>query len=55
MEKGLKHSRDRLKEKESQIARDIVTALMEGKFNFSPEKMPNIVILFKFPKLMNKE
>ena len=33
--KKLNHSRDKLKEKELQIARNIVSALMEGKFVFS--------------------
>ena len=49
--KGLKHLRDRLKEKESQIAKDNVTALMEGKFNFSPKKILNKTILFDVSKI----
>ena len=49
--KGLKHRRDRLKEKELQIARDNLTALMEGKFNFSPEKILNKTILFDVSKI----
>ena len=49
--KGLKHARDWLKEKESQIARDNVTALMEGKFNFSPEKILNKTILSDISKI----
>ena len=51
---GLKHRRDRLKEKELQIARDNVTALMEGKFNFSPEKILNKTILFDV-SIINEE
>ena len=36
--KDLKHPTDWLKEKESQTARDNVTALMAGKCSFSPGK-----------------
>ena len=45
---------NQLKENESQITRDNVTAFMEGKFSFSPEKLLNKSFLI-FPKLMKKE
>ena len=51
MKTDLKHPRDRLKEKESQIARDNVTVLLEEKFNFSPEKIVNKTILFDVSKI----
>ena len=35
-----------MKNKELQIARDNVSALMAGKFSFSPEKILNKTILF---------
>ena len=34
-----------MKNKELQIARDNVSALMEGKFSFSPEKLLNKIII----------
>ena len=49
--KDLKHRRDWLRGKESQIARENVTALMEGKFSFSPGKILNKTILFNVSKI----
>ena len=36
--KKLTHPKNRMKNKELQIARDNVSAFMTGKFSFSPEK-----------------
>ena len=47
----LKHPRDRLKNKEEQIARGNVSALMDGKFNFDPKKILNKVLLFDIKKV----
>ena len=33
------------------MARDNVSALMEGKFNFSPEQFLNKMVLFDIPKV----
>ena len=49
--KTLKHPRDRLKTKELQVAIDNVSALMEGKFNFSPEQFLNKTVLFDISKI----
>ena len=43
--KKLTHQKNRMKNKELQIARDNVLALMEGKFSFSPEKLLNKIII----------
>ena len=53
--KTLKHPRDRLKEKELQVARDNVSALVEGKFSFSPEKFLNKTVLFNVSKVIQKK
>ena len=44
--KRLAHLKNRMKNKELQIARDNVSALMAGEFRFSPEKLLNETILF---------
>ena len=49
--KDLKHLRDGLNGKKFQIARDNVTALMEGKFHFSPAKILNKTMLFDVSKI----
>ena len=43
--KMLTHPRDKMKNKELQIARENVSALMEGKFSFLSEKILNKTIL----------
>ena len=43
-----------MRNKELQIARDNVSALMAGKFSFSPEKFLNKTILFDEEKIMDK-
>ena len=48
--KILKHPRDRLKDKELQVARNNVSALMEEKFSFLPEKFLNKTVLFDVSK-----
>ena len=53
--KTLKHPRDRLKDKELQVARDNVSALVEGKFSFSPEKFLNKTVLFNVSKVIQKK
>ena len=49
--KTLKYLGHRLKTEELQVARDNVSALMEGKFNFSPEQFLNKMILFDISKV----
>ena len=49
--KILKHPRDRLKDKELQVARNNVSALVEGKFSFLPEKFLNKTVLFNVSKV----
>ena len=44
--KKLTHPKNRIKNKELQIARDNVLALTAGKFSLSPEKLLNKTILF---------
>ena len=44
--KRLTQPKNRMKNKELQIARDKVSALMAEKFSFSPEKLLNKTILF---------
>ena len=51
----LKHPRDRLKTKDLQVAMDNVSALMEGKFNFSPEQFLNKTVLFDVSKVNEKK
>ena len=53
--KKLKHPRDRLKTKELKMARDNVSALMEGKFSFNPEEFLNKTVFLMFQKLMKKK
>ena len=43
--KKLTHEKNRMKNKELHIARDNVSAVMEGKFSFSPEKLLNKTII----------
>ena len=38
IDRKLKHARDRMKNKEDQAARDNVSKLMRGEFDFNPEK-----------------
>ena len=38
IDRKLKHARDRMKNKEDQAARDNVSKLMRGEFEFNPEK-----------------
>ena len=52
--KKLTHQKNRMKNKELQIARDNVLALMAGKFSFSPEKLLNKTILLNVSRV-NKE
>ena len=49
--KTLKHPRDRLKTKELQVGIDNVSALMERKFNFSPDQFLNKTVLFGILKV----
>ena len=51
IDKKLKHPRDRMKSKEGQIARDNVTTLVSGKFNFDPKKILNKTLLFDTKKV----
>ena len=44
--KKLTHPKYRMKNKELKIALDHVSALMEGKFSFRPEKLLNKRLLF---------
>ena len=44
--KKITHPKNRMKNKELQIARDNVLAFMARKFSFSPEKILNKTILF---------
>ena len=49
--KRLTHPRDRIKNKVLQIARENVSAPMEGKFSFLPEKVLNKSIPFDVSRL----
>ena len=49
--KKLKHPRDRLKTEELKMARDNVSALMEGKFSFNPEEFLNKTVLSDVSKV----
>ena len=51
IDKKLEHPRDKRKSKEGQIARDNVTTLMNGKFNFDPQKILNRTMLFHTTKI----
>ena len=51
MDKKLKHPRDRMKNKELQIAKDNFSALMIGKFSFDPKKILNKILLFDTKKI----
>ena len=53
--KTLKHSGDRMREKELKIARENVSALMREKFVFYPEVFLNKIVLFDTSKLMRKK
>ena len=50
IDKRLKHPRDKMKNKELQIAKDNVSSLMNGKFSFDPKKILNKTLLFDTEK-----
>ena len=49
--KILKHPRDRMKEKELKVARENVSAHMQGRFVFNPEVFLNKTVLFDTSKV----
>ena len=49
--KKLVHPRDKIKNKEAQIARDNVSALINDKFTFDPKKILNKTLLFGTSKI----
>ena len=53
--KKLTHPKNRMKNKELQIAIDNVSALMAGKFSFTSEKFLNKTILLMYQGSMNKK
>ena len=53
--KRLTHLKNKMKNKELQIARDNVSAFMSWKFSFSPEKVLNKTILFDVWRVMKKK
>ena len=48
--KKLTHLHNKIKNKELQVARDNVLALVQGKFSFSPEKFLNKTTILMFQK-----
>ena len=53
--KKLTHLHNRIKNKELQVARDNVLALVQGKFSFSPEKFLNKTTLFDVLKVNEEQ
>ena len=49
--KILKHPKDRMKEKELKVARDNVSALIQGKFVLDPERFLNKTVFFDTSKV----
>ena len=52
--KKLQHPRDKMKNREQQIARENISALMNGKFSFDPKKILNKTLLFDPSKIDEK-
>ena len=55
IQKKLTHLHNGIKNKELQVARDNVLALVQGKFSFSPEKFLNKTTLFDVLKVNEEQ